>query len=179
MTCCENRLCGVIHPSVKIGEGVRFGHCVVIEENCEIGNDSYIGNFVVMRSKTKIGSHCKIGHWVVFEGNGRVGSNVTIMPHGQICLDAVIEDSVFIGPMYIGLNDPNIDFKKDYYPPIIRRGARIGGGVILMPGIEIGEDSFVAAGSVVTKNVPPNNLVMGMPAVFKRVVNLKKEEEIL
>ena len=171
MTCCENRSCGVIHSSVKVGDRVRFGHCVVIEENCEIGDDSYIGNFVVMRSGTKIGPRCKIGHWVVFEGNGRVGSDVTIMPHGQICLDAVIEDLVFIGPMYIGLNDPNIDFKKNYHPPIIRKRARIGGGVILMPGVEVGEDSFVAAGSVVTRDVPSNNLVMGIPAVFKRRVD--------
>lgn len=168
-----------IHPDAIFGKNVRLGYYVVIEEECEIGDNTYIGNFCVMRPKTKIGKNCKIGHSTVFEGRGRLGDRITIMPHAQICLDAVIEDDVFLGPMYIGLNTKRIAHgrgKAIYSPPIIKRAARIGGGVIVMPGVVVGENSLVGAGALVTKDVPDRAIVMGMPA---RIVGQVPEKEIL
>jgi UDP-2-acetamido-3-amino-2,3-dideoxy-glucuronate N-acetyltransferase len=168
-----------IHPSAKFGRNVRVSHYVVIEEDCEIGDGTFIGNFVVVRPQTKIGKNCRIGHGCIFEGRGTVGNNVTIMPHSQICIDAVIEDDVFIGPDYIGLNTNKIAHgrgKPVYSPPIIKRAARVGGGVVMMPGVVVGENALVAAGSVVTKDVPEKTIVMGIPA---RIVGDVSKDELI
>jgi acetyltransferase-like isoleucine patch superfamily enzyme len=168
-----------IHPLARFGKNVKVGHYVVIEEDCEIGDGAFIGNFVVMRPKTKIGKNCRIGHGCIFEGRGIIGNNVTIMPHSQICIDAVVEDDVFIGPDYIGLNTKKIAHgrgKPVYSPPIIKRAARIGGGVIMMPGVVVGENALIAAGSVVTRDVPERKIVMGIPA---RIIGDVPKDELL
>jgi UDP-2-acetamido-3-amino-2,3-dideoxy-glucuronate N-acetyltransferase len=168
-----------IHPDVEFGQNVRIGYFVVIEEDCKIGDDTYIGDHVVIKADSIIGKHCRIGHGCIFEGRGKIGDRVTIMPNGQICLDGVIEDDVFIGPNYIGLNTMQIVHGRGrpaYNPPVIKRAARIGGGVIVMPGVIVGENALVAAGSLVTKNVPDRTVVMGAPA---KIIRMVEPEELL
>lgn len=169
-----------IHPDVVFGENVRLGHYVVIEEDCEIGDNCFIGNFVVIRPGVKLGNHCVIGHGTVFEGDCQVGDRVLIHAQCHITKGVIIEDDVFIAPMFVGANTPRIVHGRNYplilKPYRIKRAARIGIGVTILPGVVIGKNALVGAGSVVTKDVPDRTIVMGVPA---KVVGSVKEEEIL
>lgn len=169
-----------IHPTVKIGKDVRLGHYIVIEEGCEIGDGTFIGNFCVLREGTRIGKRCVIGHGTVFEGKCVIGDRVLIHAQCHITKGVVIEDDVFIAPMFVGANTPRIVHGRKYplelKPYCIRRAARIGVGVVVLPGVTIGENALVGAGSVVTKDVPDRAIVMGVPA---RVVGEVPDDELL
>lgn len=169
-----------IHPEVKFGKKVQLSHYVVIEKSCEIGDETFIGNFCVLRKGTKIGKHCVIGHGTVFEGDCQVGNRVLIHSQCHITKKVIIEDDVFIAPMFVGANTPKIKHGRNYplvlKPYRIKRAARIGIGVVVLPGVVIGENVLVGAGSVVTKDVPEGMIVMGVPA---KVVGKVADEEVL
>lgn len=140
----------IIYDDVKIGDDFKSGHGVVIREKTEIGNDVLIG------TNSIIEGHCKIGNGV------RIQSNV------YIPINTIIEDNVFIGPCSCFTNDKypvRIDF--DLKGPIIRKGASIGANSTFLSDIEIGEGAMVAAGAIVTKDVPPFFLAIGTPAKIK------------
>lgn len=140
----------------------KLGENVVIRDNvdlykCEIGNGTKIKPFVVMEEGVKIGMNCKIGPFVY-------------IPEG-----VTIEDNVFVGAFVAFTNDKypratNSDgspkTKDDWtlLKTAVKKGASIGAGAIILPGITIGECAFVAAGTVVTKDVPDRKLVCGVPA---------------
>jgi len=92
---------------------------------------------------------------------------VSIQTNVWLTSHTVVEDDVFVGPGVVTTNDDEMAGGRaagELEAPVLRRGCKVGGGVILTPGVEIGEGAFVAAGSVVTKDVPPQTLVMGVPA---------------
>lgn len=165
----------VIFAGTKIGKKVRIGYGAIIEENCEIGDNSFIGHHTVIRPGTKIGKDCVIGHLTVFEGDCKVGNKVLIHAQCHITKDVIIEDQVFIAPFFCGANTSRIKHGRDYPLKIsgykIRRAARIGIGVLVLPGVEIGENSQIGVGSIVTKDVPPREIWFGSPA--------KKVKEVL
>jgi acetyltransferase-like isoleucine patch superfamily enzyme len=136
---------------------------VVIEEGCEVGDNTLIGHYSVLRPDTKIGANCKIGHYFVSEGNNSIGNNVRIGPYCIITRGAIVEDDVFIAPQYLGLNDKQVT-SGIRHAPVIKRGARVGGSVTVLPGVIVGEDTLVGAGAVVTKDIPPGCVVVGNPA---------------
>jgi acetyltransferase-like isoleucine patch superfamily enzyme len=108
-----------------------------------------------------------IGRGTGVESDVRIGSGVRIQSNCFIAAATVIEDDVFVGPGVVTTNDDTAGRRPRGEPlrgPSLRRGCRIGGGAVLRPGVEIGEESFVAAGAVVTADVPPRTLVMGVPA---------------
>lgn len=172
----------MIHPSVVIepystvfaefvASGVRISSCVRIEEKCSIGRGSFIGHGVVMRPNTVIGPECVIGHHTVFEGRCTVGEGTLIQAQSNITRGVKIGSKVFIGMMFCGGNDNQIIHARHKYygafepePYKIEDFARIGFGVHVLPGVVIGKNSFVAAGSLVTKHVPENARVKGRPA---------------
>lgn len=169
-----------IDPNTKFGKNVRLSHYAVIEENCEIGDNTFIGNFVVIKPNTKIGKDCVIGHNTVIEGDCQVGDRVLIHAHCHIDRFASIEDDVFIAAGFLGSNTAKIKHGRNY-PLVmvgytIKRAARIAIGVLVLPGVTIGENALVGAGAVVTKDVPPLTKVMGVPAKIKEKV---KGKEIL
>ena len=135
----------VIYEDVVIGDNVETGHHVLIRENTVIGNNTVVGTGTIIDGKVKIGS------------NVRIESGVYIPPL------TVIEDEVFLGPRAVITND-KYPMSKRLVGVTIRKGAVIGANATLIAGIEIGEYAVVGAGSVVTRDVPPNTVVVGVPA---------------
>ncbi len=158
----------LIAPSVKLGKGVRIFSFTNLY-GCEIGDETKIGTFVEIQKGAKIGKRCKISS------------------HTFICEGVTIEDEVFIGH--------NVTFTNDLFPrstnadgqlqtesdwkcvtTVVKRGASIGSSVTLLCGITIGERAVIGAGSVVTKDVPPDTVVAGNPARALRKLNEPKRQ---
>ena len=172
----------MIHPSVVVepfsmvregfvGQNVRISTCVRIEENCTIQHDTFIGHGVVMRPHTYIAQNVVIGHHVVFEGRCSVVEGTLIQAQSNRTRGAIIGCKVFLGMQFCGGNDNVILHARTHIlgefipqPFIIEDYARVGFRVDVLPGVVIGKNSFVAAGSLVTKDVPENAIVKGRPA---------------
>ena len=155
-------------------------HCEIFDD-VEIGEGTRVGNFVMIRSGTVIGTGCTIGSYVDIEGDARIGNAVSLQSSCYVTRGVIIEDEVFCGPRVTMLNDKRISYRRsaiafERKPPRILRAARIGGGAILCPGVTIGENAVVGAGSVVTRDVPARMVVMGNPA---RAVRPVAADEIL
>lgn len=154
----------IIYCDVKIGNYVRTGHRVLIRENCSIGNNVLIGTNTVIENNCKIGSH------------------VSIQSSVFISTGTVIGDYVFIGPAATLINDkyPVRIKKAEYFGPRIEKGASLGAGSVIFPGVVIGEGSMVASNTVVTKNVPKWHLAIGVPAQIRPLdKKIKKLNKII
>jgi acetyltransferase-like isoleucine patch superfamily enzyme len=152
-----------VAPSVKLGQRVVLNAFTNLY-GCEIGDDSKIGTFVEIQKGAKIGSRCKISS------------------HSFICEGVTIEDEVFVGHNVTFTNDlfpratrtdGSLQTDADWkcVPTLIKRGASIGSSATILCGVTIGENAMVGAGAVVTKDVPPNTLVVGNPARALRKLN--------
>lgn len=172
----------VIHKGCKIGDRTRISHHVVIEENCLIGNDSFIGNGCILRPGTKIGNNCTVGHLTVFEGDSTIGDGTLIHAQCHITSGVKIGQKVFIAPFFCGANDLRISHARRDVIPFERKGyiiedyVRIAIGVLVNPGITLGKNSLIRMGSVVTRDVPENAIVQGIPA---RIIGETQENERL
>jgi UDP-2-acetamido-3-amino-2,3-dideoxy-glucuronate N-acetyltransferase len=146
-----------------------YGRNCIIAESARIGEHTRVGNFVFIRDDTVIGHHCVIGSYVDIEGNVRIGDFVSLQSGCYLTRGVIIEDEVFCGPRVVTLNDKPISYRRAVLtftpaPPRVLRAARIGGGSVLCPGVTIGENALVGAGSVVTRDVPDRAIVAGNPA---------------
>lgn len=168
-----------IYSNVTFGNNVRLGSNVTIEDHCFIGDETLIGNGVAMRPGTTLGRNCMVGHLTVFEGETHVGDDTLIHAQCHITLGVEIGDKVFIGVCVMGLNDWRMCHRRPHMkwspePFKVLDGARVGSGAIIMPGVIIGKNSIVAAGAIVTRDVPDCKMVMGVPA--KIVGDVPKDE---
>jgi UDP-2-acetamido-3-amino-2,3-dideoxy-glucuronate N-acetyltransferase len=146
---------GYVHPSADVEEGAA------------IGAGTKIWHLAHVRSSARVGANCVIGRNVYVDADVVVGDLVKIQNNVSVYKGVTIEDEVFVGPCAVFTNDlrpraQNPDW--EITPTLVRRGASIGANATLICGIEVGEYAMVAAGSVVTKNVAPYQLVAGNPA---------------
>jgi len=164
----------------KIGKNVLIRPNSVIYAGSSIGEHSMINQNVVLREFTEIGHHSSIGSLCMCEGYTRIGNYTTV--HSQVHLTAkmIIEDYVFVGPLAGTANGYRVSYFRDIprveKGPHIKKGAIIGAHALLLPGVIIGEQAIVAAGAVVTKDVPDFKVVMGIPA--KIIRDIEDEERL-
>ena len=153
----------------RIGNDGRIRAGTIIYGDVQAGDDFQTGHNVMIREFTFFGSHIVIGTNTIIDGNVSVGNFVKIESNVYIPTHVRIGSRVFIGPGVVMTNDKYPQKMRDEYEPegpILEDGVTLGGGVVMVPGITIGRGSFVAAGAVVTKNVPPMTFVKGVPCEF-------------
>ncbi len=151
-----------------IGENAVIRSGSIIYCDVEIGDDFRSGHNILIREHTTIGDNVLIGTNVVVDGNTTIGNNVSIQSNAYIPTNTTIEDNVFIGPCAVLTND-KYPVRKKYKlkGPTLRFNASIGANSTILPGVEVGESAMVAAGALVTKDVPPRKLAIGVPAKIR------------
>lgn len=153
-----------------IGDNAVIRSNSVVYTNVKIGNNLRTGHNILIREETCTGDDVLIGTNTIIDGHTTIGNNVSIQGNVYIPLNVVIEDNVFIGPCAVLTNDKYpIRKKTDLKGPVLRRGASIGANATLLPGVEVGEGAMVAAGALVTKDVPAWKLAIGFPARIKEL----------
>ncbi len=170
----------IIFNGVSIGEFTRISSNVRIEAGCRIESNTFIGHGCVLRPGTHIGEKCIIGHLTVFEGDSEIKDGTLIHAQCHITKGVTIGRKVFIAPLFVGANDPRMcharrhcmEYKETPY--VIGDGARIAVGVTLLPGVRVGHNAMIGAHALVTKDVPDNAIVRGVPA---KIVGEVPEEE--
>ncbi|MDD1687671.1 acyltransferase [Methanoregula sp.] len=160
-------------PGTTIGKNAILRSGTILYCDVIIGNDFQTGHNVMIREKTRIGDRVAVGTGTVIEGYTTIGNDVSIQSMAFIPTETQIGDHVFIGP--------NAVLTNDRYPPtrigglkgpVIKNGAAIGANTTLIPGVCIGEGALVAAGAIVTRDVPDHMLAIGSPA---KIRSLPKE----
>lgn len=161
-----------------IGENTILSPGCVVYLGTTIGKNTLIGDNCSIREECIVGDSCIIGRNVSINYNTKIGSKVKIMDNAHITGNMVVEDDVFIAMSVVTSNDNRIT-KRTYMEeraigPHIKKGATIGAGANILPGVIVGENCMVAAGAVVTKDVPAHKVVMGIPAkVVKDIQDIK------
>jgi UDP-2-acetamido-3-amino-2,3-dideoxy-glucuronate N-acetyltransferase len=158
---------------VHIGAGAIICCSAIVSEGVTIGGRTIIGDQAHLREDVRIGADSLVGQGTSLSLGVDVGDRVRIESQCDFGGPAVIEDDVFVGPGVTAANDNTLARREGAEPmrgPVLRRACRVGAGVLLLPGVEVGEEAFVAAGSLVTRDVPPRTVVMGSPAREVRTV---------
>lgn len=159
-----------VAPDVKLGRDVRLASFVNLY-GCEIGDETKIGAFVEIQKNARVGKRCKISS------------------HTFICEGVTVEDNVFVGHGVVFINDSypratntegELQTESDWRVErtLVKRGASIGSGATLLANVTIGENAIVGAGSVVTKDVPDNCIVVGNPAHILRYMHTETRTSI-
>ena len=165
--------------AASLGDGVAVGAGAVVLAGARIAHRCVVADQAHVRERVEIGPETVVGRGASIENDVRMGARVKLQTAAYITAWSVVEDDVFVAPGVLLTNDPTAGRRGaslELRGAHLRRACRVGGGAVLLPGIEVGEEAFVAAGAVVTKDVPPRALVMGVPA---RVVREVGEEELL
>lgn len=165
---------GTILPDLILGRAVTVGAGCIIYKGTQVGDMVFCGDLATVRENVVIGEYSIIGRRVTVENKVHIGRKCKIETGTYITAMSTIEDYCFIAPEVTFTNDNYMgrtdERTKHLGGPVLRRGAMIGANSTLLPGIEIGEDAVVAAGALVTKDVPSLVIVVGVPArYFKKV----------
>jgi acetyltransferase-like isoleucine patch superfamily enzyme len=167
-------------PPLELGPGTVVSTGAVVFAGTTIGERVIVGDQACVRERCTIGDDVVIGRGSLVENDTSVGALTKIQANAYITAYSLLEDNVFIAPCVVTTNDNFMGRTEKRHElvkgPTIRRGARIGGGSVLLPGIEIGEEAFVGAGAVVISDVPARALVVGNPA---RQIREVPDEELL
>jgi acetyltransferase-like isoleucine patch superfamily enzyme len=167
-------------PPAEIGDGTIVSTGAIVFAGSKVGARVILGDQSCLRERVTVGDDVVIGRGSLVENDTTIGAMTKIQADAYITAYSTLEEDVFIAPCVVTTNDDfmgRTERRHDLVKgPTIRRGARIGGGAILLPGVEIGEEAFVGAGAVVTRAVEPRMLVVGNPA---RVLRPVDEDELL
>lgn len=167
-------------PPLVMGRGFTVGCSTVLYAGTEYGDSVFLGDGAMVREHCRIGEKVVIGSGVAVENDTKIGAYTKIQTGSYITAYMEIEERVFIAPMVTTTNDNFMGRTEKRFKlvkgPTIRRGARVGGGTILLPGVQIAPETFVAAGALVTKDTEEKTVIKGFPAKPVREV---PDEELL
>jgi acetyltransferase-like isoleucine patch superfamily enzyme len=167
-------------PPLVLGAGTIISTGAIVFAGTTLGERVIVGDQACVRERCTIGDDVVVGRGSLVENDTAVGARTRIQANAYVTAYSLLEDDVFIAPCVITTNDnfmgrteKRLELMKG---PTIRRGARVGGGSVLLPGIEIGEEAFIGAGAVVLHDVPPRAVMVGSPA---RQIRDVPDEELL
>jgi acetyltransferase-like isoleucine patch superfamily enzyme len=167
-------------PPAELGDGCVIAQGATVFAGSKLGKRVLVGDGACVRERCVVGDDVVIGHGSLVENDTAIGPRVKIQAQAYVTAYTMIEEDVFIAPCVVTTNDNFMGRTEKRHElrrgPTIRRGARIGGGAVLLPGIEVGEEAFVGAGAVVTRDVPARTVVVGNPA---RVLRDVPDDELL
>ncbi len=164
----------------RLGPGTVVSTGAIVFAGTAIGARSIVGDQACVRERCVLGDEVVVGRGSLVENDTTIGTRTRIQANAYVTAYSTLEDDVFIAPCVVTTNDNFMGRTQERLAlmrgPTIRRGARVGGGAVLCPGVEVGEEAFVGAGAVVVRDVPPRVVVVGNPA---RVLREVPAEELL
>jgi acetyltransferase-like isoleucine patch superfamily enzyme len=167
-------------PPAEIGDGAVISTGAIVFAGAQIGARTIVGDQACVRERCVVGEDVVVGRGSLVENDTTVGDRTKIQADAYVTAYSTVEDDVFIAPCVVTTNDNYMGRTERRHEliagPTIRRGARVGGGAVICPGVEIGEEAFVGAGAVVTKDVPARKVAVGNPA---RVIRDVPADELL
>jgi acetyltransferase-like isoleucine patch superfamily enzyme len=164
---------------LTLGEGVTVCQQAIVFAGATIGAGAILGDQSFVRERSSVGADSVIGRGSVVDNDVQLGARVRVQTAVYLTAFTLVEDDVFVGPGALTTNDNTMARHGTEAPlrgAILRRACRVGAGALLTPGVEIGEEAYVAAGALVTRDVPPRGVVMGAPA---RVVREVPHDDLL
>jgi acetyltransferase-like isoleucine patch superfamily enzyme len=167
-------------PPLELGAGTVVSTGAIVFAGTKIGARAIVGDQACVRERCVVGDDVVIGRGSLVENDTTIGALTKIQANAYVTAYSTLEDNVFIAPGVTTTNDNYMGRTEKRHAlmrgPTIRRGARVGGAAVLLPGVEIGEEAFVGAGAVVLEDVPPRTVVVGNPARALRQVS---DDELL
>jgi acetyltransferase-like isoleucine patch superfamily enzyme len=155
-------------PPARLGEGTIVSAGAIVFAGTQIGARVIVGDQACVRERVVLGDDVVVGRGALIENDTTVGALTKIQADAYITAYSTLEEHVFVAPCVVTTNDNFMGRTERRHKlrrgPTIRRGARIGSSAVLCPGVEIGEEAFVGAGAVVTRDVAPRTVVVGNPA---------------
>jgi acetyltransferase-like isoleucine patch superfamily enzyme len=148
-------------------DGVTVCCGAVVYAGSRIGERAIIGDQAQVRERSRVGPRSVIGRGSCVDFDVELGADVLVQTGVYVTGNSVVEDNVFLGPGVLTTNDHSMGRHPPGEPlrgPVFRRACRVGGGVVVLPGVEIGEEAFVGAGAIVTRSVAPRQVAIGTPA---------------
>lgn len=165
-------------PTV-VGAGATIAAGAIVVAGAIVGDGAFVGDQAHVRERASIGASSAVGRGSAIDNDVTIGERVRIQTGCYVTAFTAVEDDVFLGPGVFTYNDNAMgrhEKGEELHGPVFRRACRIGGGARVLPGVEVGAEAFVATGAVVTRDVPPRTLVMGVPA---RPVREVRDEELI
>jgi acetyltransferase-like isoleucine patch superfamily enzyme len=163
-----------------VGDGTRILAGAIVFAGARLGRNCIVGDQACVRERCELGDDVVIGRGAHVENDVSIGARSKVQANAYVTAYSTLEEDVFIAPCVVTTNDNLMGRTEKRHAsrrgPTIRRGARVGGGAILLPGIEVGEEAFIGAGAVVLEDVPARTVVVGNPA---RQIREVPDDELL